>query len=126
MARVAADVTRDGPVAWQRYFENEPAFFMVSEGQLVFPNGASAEAAIPMLVKSIARIELSWGPVVRIDALTGSLAVVATQWHEVRIDAAGQRTEEGGFFTGTVEYTSGRWQFRNAHWSVAAPARAVP
>jgi hypothetical protein len=34
--------------------------------------------------------------------------------------------EESGFFTGTAEYRSGRWQFRNAHWSVAAPPPDVP
>jgi hypothetical protein len=36
------------------------------------------------------------------------------------VDPAGKRTEESGYFTGVVEYRGGRWEIRDAHWSVAA------
>jgi hypothetical protein len=29
---------------------------------------------------------------------------------------------ENGFFTGLAELRNGRWQFRDAHWSIVAPA----
>jgi hypothetical protein len=122
MAKVAHDVTQEGPVAWGTVFSDGPSFFMAVDGQLVFPTGAAARAALPEVARSIPHIELVFGQDLRIDVLTASLAVVATSWHEVRVDAAGHRADEKGFFTGTAEYREGRWQLRNAHWSDPRPA----
>jgi hypothetical protein len=122
---VAHDITQEGPVAWNRYFIDGPAFFMASEGRLVFPNRASATAAIQDLTRTVKQIELQWGDDLRVDPLTAELAVVATSYHEVRVVTTGGRVDENGFFTGTAEYRDGRWQFRNAHWSVAGPPPAV-
>ncbi|MGB7623480.1 MAG: hypothetical protein WBN92_14110, partial [Terriglobia bacterium] len=69
---------------------------------------------------------LNWGEDLRVDPLTPDLAVVAASYHEVLVNTAGRRVEETGFFTGTAEYRDGRWQLRNAHWSVAAPPPPVP
>jgi hypothetical protein len=123
---VAHDVTEEGPSAWRKHFADSPSFFMAVDGHLVYPNGAAAMAAIPDLARTIKHIELRWGDDLRVDPLTADFAVVATSWHEVIVDAAGKRVEETGFFTGTAEYRDGRWQFRNAHWSVAVPPPAVP
>jgi hypothetical protein len=98
---------------------------MASEGQLVFPNRAAATAAIQNLEETVKQIELKWGDDLRIDPLTKNLAVVATSYHEVRVSTDGLRIEENGFFTGIAEYRGGRWQFRNAHWSVIAPPVAA-
>jgi hypothetical protein len=117
---VAHDVTTEGPSAWRKHFADSPAFFMAVDGHLVYPNGAAAMAAIPDLARSIKHIELRWGDDLRIDPLTADLAVIASSWHEVIEDAAGKQMEETGYFTGTVEYRDGRWQFRNVHWSLAA------
>jgi hypothetical protein len=122
---VAHDVTQEGPAAWRKHFADEPAFFMASGGQLVFANGATARAAIPELSRTIKKIELTWGDDLRVDALAPNLALIATAWHETRVNADGQRVEDHGYFTGIVEYRSGRWQFRNAHWSVAVPPSPV-
>jgi hypothetical protein len=121
MAGVAHDVTQEGPAAWGTAFSDAPSFFMAVDGQLVFPTGAAARAALPELARSIPHIELAWGQDLRVDVLTASLAVVATSWREVRVDAAGHRVDEKGFFTGTVEYRDGRWHLRNAHWSDPRP-----
>ena len=51
------------------------------------------------------------------------LAVVAVSYKEVRVNIIGLRVEDAGFFTGIAEYRNGRWQLRDAHWSVAAPPR---
>lgn len=123
---VAHDVTEEGPAAWRKHFADSPLFFMAVDGKLVFPSGAAAMAAIPDLARTIKHIELRWGDDLRVDPLTADLAVVAATWHEVIVDPTGKRMDESGYFTGTAEYRDGRWQFRNAHWSVAAPPAPVP
>jgi hypothetical protein len=121
MQTVAHDVTQQGPTAWRKFFSHGPKFFMASDGHLVFPNYPAADKAIGGLAATIKHIDLTWGNEVRVDPLTPSLAIVATPWHEVRVTTSG-RLEDSGFFTGTVEFLQGRWQFRDVHWSVAGPA----
>jgi len=123
---VSADVTRDGPAAWRVHFADSPAFLMASEGALVFPNSAAATRGIQDLTRTIKRIELRWGDPLRVDPLADGLAALAMPYDEIRVDAEGRRVEERGFFTGLAEYRSGRWRFRNAHWSVMGPSNAVP
>ena len=122
MRVVAHDVTQDGPIAWRKYFADTPVFFMVVDGHLVFPNSAAATAGIQGAAGMFKHVELRWGDDLRVDPLAENLAVVAASYHEVRVDTAGKRVDEDGFFTGTVEKRDGRWQFRNAHWSTATPA----
>jgi hypothetical protein len=124
MATVAHDVTQEGPLAWSKHFEGSPAFFMAVNGQMAFPSGAAAKAGIQNVALTLKHIDLKWGDDLRVDPLTPELAVVATSWHEIKTDAAGHTTEDGGFFTGLVEYRDGGWQFRDAHWSspVTPPA----
>lgn len=121
-AAVSRDVTQQGPAAWEKHFADSPAFFMASEGKLVFPNRQAARQAIGELTHTIQRIELTWGDDLRVDPLTPEFAVVASSWHEVQSDKEGHQTTENGFFTGLAERHNGQWQFRNAHWSVIAPA----
>jgi hypothetical protein len=125
MRVVAHDVTQDGPIAWRKHFADSPAFFMAVDGHLVFPDSAAATAGIQGAAGKFKHVELRWGDDLRVDPLTENLAVVAASYHEVRVDAAGKRVDEDGFFTGTVEKRDGRWQFRNAHWSAAAAAPAT-
>ena|SRR5258708_6291864 len=125
MRTVAHDITREGPTAWRKHFADSPSFFMASEGRLVFPNSASATAAIQDLTRTIKQIELRWGGDLRVDPLTPDLAVVAASYHEIQVSPEGRRVEESGFFSGIAEHRDGRWQFRNAHWSVAAPPPPV-
>jgi hypothetical protein len=121
MQGVAQDITRDGPTAWRREFADTPAFFMADEGRLVFADSAAATVGIQKLPNFIKQIELRWGDDLRVDPLTRDFAVVGTTYHETRMDPAGVRTEESGYFTGVVEFRRGRWVFRDAHWSVVAP-----
>lgn len=117
MVQVAHDVTQEGPLAWIKYFENSPAFFMAVNGQLAFPDSNSAKVGTQEFARTINRIELTWGQDLRVDTLTADLAVVAVSWREIQIDTAGHRVEESGMFTGLVEFRDGRWQFRDVHWS---------
>jgi len=121
-AAVSRDITQQGPAAWEKHFAASPAFFMASEGKLVFPNRQAATQAIEELKRTVQHIELSWGDDLRVDLLTPDFAVVASSWHEIQIDKEGHQTTDAGFFTGLAEHRQGQWQFRNAHWSVTAPA----
>ena len=123
---VAHDVTEEGPIAWRKHFADIPSFFMAVDGKLAFPSGAAAMAALPDVARAYKSIELRWGDDMRIDPLTADLAVVATSWHEILVDAAGKRMDESGYFTGTAEFRGGHWQFRNVHWSVAHPPAPTP
>src|SRR5215469_3741289 len=61
MAAVARDVTAEGPHAWRKYLSHEHAFFMASNGELVFETGEAAQKGIGVLEQSIERISLQWG-----------------------------------------------------------------
>ena len=124
-ATIAHDVTQQGPSAWRRHLADSPAFFMASEGRLVFPDSATAKAAVQYLERTIKHIELTWGNDLRVDPLTPDLAIIGSSYHEIRVDNAGHTVDESGFFTATAENKNGRWQLRNAHWSVIAPPPAV-
>jgi hypothetical protein len=98
---------------------------MADEGRMAFPNSTVATAGIQDFARTIKQMELRWSDDLRVDPLTPNFAVIAATYKEVRLDTAGHRIEETGFFTGTAEHRDGRWQFRNAHWSVLAPPPAV-
>ena len=117
MHTVAHDVTQEGPLAWLRFFDTGPGFFMAVNGQLVFPNAAAAREGTQNFARTINRIDLTWGNDLRVDPLTAELSVVAASWREVQIDKAGHRIEQAGYFTGLAEYRDGHWRFRDAHWS---------
>jgi len=117
MQTVSLSVTRDGPLAWTKYFDASPAFFMAVNGQMAFPNVAAAQDGTRKFAQTIRQIELKWGDDLRVDPLTSKFAVVAVSWRETQVDTAGHSVIETGYFTGLVEYREGHWQLRNAHWS---------
>jgi hypothetical protein len=125
-ATVADDVTRRGPAAWRDHFADTPAFFMASEGRLVFKDSDAATRGIQELTGSIAQLELRWGEPMLVDPLTSTLAMLGAPYFELQVDAAGHRVEETGYFTGLAELGPAGWKFRNAHWSVAGPTPAAP
>ncbi len=45
-AAIARDLSQAGPSAWLHYFEDTPAFFMVSDGQMLFPTRDSADSLV--------------------------------------------------------------------------------
>jgi hypothetical protein len=117
MRTVADSVTRDGPTAWIKYFDTSPAFFMVVNGQMAFPNIAVAQEGTAKFAQNVRHIELKWADDLRVDPLTNEFAVVAVSWSEIQLDTTGHSVTETGYFTGLVEYRKGQWQFRDAHWS---------
>jgi hypothetical protein len=114
---IAEAVSHEGPAAWLRYFENTPTFFMVSDGQLVFPNIDTARHFINnVLVKKMPEIELRWSGV-QIDALTNEFANIAAFYHEDIPDSSGKKIPHDGYFTAIAHHTSQGWKLHNAHWS---------
>jgi hypothetical protein len=122
---VARDVASNGPGAWERAFADSPSFFMAVNGRLVFRDRAAATAAIGNLAGTIRSVDLTWGPDLRVDALTPTLAVVASSYREVRTGTDGSRVDESGFFTALAEHDREGWRFRDAHWSVPTPPPAL-
>ena len=114
---VSHSVTQEGPLAWIKYFDESPAFFMAVNGQMAFPNSSAAREGTRKFAQTIRQIELKWGDDLRIDPLTNEYAVVGASWREVQVDTAGHTVTEAGYFTAVAEYRDGHWQFRNAHWS---------
>jgi FlaG/FlaF family flagellin (archaellin) len=115
---IATGVTHDGPIAWLKYFDHSPAFFMASDGQLVFPDQQAADKFITgTLVKSISKINLSWTNL-RVDALTPEMGLIAAGFHEDITDSKGNTTSYNGYFTGIAQQTNKGWQLRDAHWSI--------
>jgi hypothetical protein len=125
MAAVARDVTAQGPRAWRKYLSHEHAFFMASNGALVFESGEAAQQGIGALEQSIERISLQWGQSLHVDPVTDSLAQVGVPFHETLVEKTGKQISVDGYFTGLAEHTDAGWQFRSAHWSVP-PGTTVP
>ena len=114
---IANDVSTEGPIAWVKYFEDVPDFFMASDGKLQFPTGDSAQKFIKnTLVKNISNIRLKWSSI-RIEPYTLKLANLACDFHEDITDFNGKTISEDGYFTGIAEETLQGWKLRNAHWS---------
>jgi hypothetical protein len=114
---IAKNISREGPVAWLKYFENTPDFFMASDGQLVFPNIDTAKNFINnILIRVMPKIELRWTDI-RVDPLTTSLAGISAVYHEDITDPAGKTTAHDGYFTGIACQTPQGWKLHNAHWS---------
>jgi hypothetical protein len=117
-ANIASDISAKGPVAWLNYFEEEPGFFMASDGQLAFPDHPTAKSFIEnTLVKTIRQIKLRWTDL-RVDPLTSRLASIGAGFHEDVTDSAGRTLAFDGYFTGIAEERGNGWQLRNAHWSI--------
>ena len=119
---VARDVTAEGPAAWRKHFSQSPAFFMAADGNLQFPDSASATVGIEALTKTIKHIDLTWSDDLRVDALGPNMALIASPYHEIIVTSSGARVDSTGFFTGVAEFRDGHWRFRNAHWSSTRPA----
>jgi hypothetical protein len=122
-ANIAGDISGRGPVAWLKYFENSPDFFMASDGQLALQGYKSAKTFIlKTLIKTIPGIKLNWKHI-RIDPLTNDWASIGADFHEDLTDATGKTLSYDGYFTGLAHYDGHNWKLRNLHWSIKAPVK---
>jgi hypothetical protein len=115
---IAKAVSYEGPVAWIRYFENSPDFFMASQGQLAFTNNDSLAIFLKNTYsKTVSKIDLRWNHV-RIDPFTTRLAGIAAIFHEDITDFTGRKSPTDGYFTAIAHQTPQGWELQNAHWSI--------
>ncbi|MDH5195931.1 MAG: hypothetical protein OEY20_01620 [Gemmatimonadota bacterium] len=117
---IARHLSEDGPVAWLRYFETSPAFFMASDGQVVFRSSDSATVLVEGLARTVAALNLEWVEL-RVEPLAPGLAVVGASYRESITDTAGVIMEFGGFMTAVARHTPDGWRLRNLHWSSPIP-----
>ena len=108
MQTVSRSVTQDGPLAWIKFFDASPAFFMAVNGKMEFPSAVAAEDGTRKFAQTISKIELQWANDLRVDPLTNEFAIVAVSWREIQVDTAGHSVTETGYFTGLVEHREGR------------------
>jgi hypothetical protein len=121
-AEIARAVSRDGPLAWQRYFVSGPEFFMGVNGELQFADGAAAARGIAALPHFIRKITLTWGDDLRVDPLTPDLAVLVSSYTEVIVSPQGISHTDHGLFSALAERRGAGWQLRDVHWSSKPPA----
>jgi len=124
-ANIANDISTKGPKAWLEYFEDDPGFFMVSDGKLVFKDYASAKRIVLNTVaKKISKITLSWKNE-RIDPSTPAFASFGADFHEDIILSNGNKISSDGYFTATFHLTGNSWKLRNMNWGIKAPEEAA-
>lgn len=113
--QIPKDLSAEGPIAWLKYFEDNPNFFMASEGELIFSNTDSTKTFIKTIfIKKISKIKLQWNNI-HIDPLTTRFASIAAMWHEDMTDFDKNTISQGGYFTAIAEKTTQGWKLRNAH-----------
>jgi hypothetical protein len=113
---IRADLAKDGPAAWLRYFADGPAFFMAADGKLQFADVEAAKHFMPGFAAGVAHLELVWGEI-RIDVLTPEMAMMAAPYSESFTAKTGAKSAFHGYFTGLAVRTPGGWKLRDLHWS---------
>jgi hypothetical protein len=116
LAHIAADLSRDGPTAWLRYFDDNPNFLMAADGKLQFDGIAAARTFLNDFGKQITHVEITWTDV-RVDPLDPNLAAIAASYREALTDTQGHTMRPHGYFTGVAVRTVGGWKLRTLHWS---------
>jgi hypothetical protein len=115
-ANIASDLSREGPKAWLRYFDEDRRFLMAVDGKLQLDGIESARAFLAEFAKSIARIELTWADI-RVDSLSPGVATLAASYRETMTDTQGKVLRPNGYFTGVAVLTRSGWKLRSLHWS---------
>jgi hypothetical protein len=118
MSRISADITNGGPTKWLGYFEDDPAFYMTSDGAVKFPDIQSAitytRDSLPHIISKIA---LNWKKV-RVDPLTTEFASIGADFNEDLTLPDGQTLSFSGYFTAVAHFNGGGWKLRNLSWDV--------
>ena len=120
-ASIAADLSRDGPTAWIRYFDDDPRFLMAADGKLQFDGIAAARSFLSDFGKRITHVELTWTDV-RVDPLAPGVATLAASYREALTDTQGHTMRPNGYFTGVAVRRADGWKLQSLHWSSPAAA----
>ncbi|MEM9381749.1 MAG: nuclear transport factor 2 family protein [Planctomycetota bacterium] len=110
------DLSERGPEAWPDYFLDDASFFMASEGKMLFPDLAAAQAGCAELDARVERMNLAFDAV-RIQWIDPTHAIVSAAYEETLVETAGAEKEMQGYMTALVATTSEGWRFQHVHWS---------
>lgn len=117
MMRIGADISKSGPTRWLNYFEDDPGFFMASDGAVKFGDFQSAKTYTrDSLPQIISRILLTWDHL-RIDPLNREYAYVGTDFDEDITLTNGQKVSDVGFFAAVAHFDGTTWKLRNLNWA---------
>src|SRR5271165_6866986 len=75
-ASIERDIGQRGPLTWLDYFDDNPGFFMASDGELQFADIASARRFMTDFAKGVARLDLKWGAI-RVENVAPGAATMA-------------------------------------------------
>jgi hypothetical protein len=118
MTRISADITKGGPTQWLPYFEDDPGFFMASDGAVKFGDYLSATTytrdTLPHL---ISRISLTWIHL-HVDPLNRKFASIGADFSEDITLSNGQAMSIAGFFTAIAHFNGTSWKLRNMSWAI--------
>ena len=118
MNRIPATLSRSGPGGWLVFFEDNPEFFMASDGDMVFPDHKTAEKIITgTLSKEFEKIDLRWNQL-RVDYVSDNFGTISAAFDETLFFFGGKKTTVEGYFTATGHRTIAGWKLLNAHWSI--------
>jgi hypothetical protein len=117
MTQISADITKGGPTKWLAWFEDDPGFFMASDGVVKFGDYRSAIAFTrDTLPHIISRISLTWNNL-RVDSLTPELAAVGADFKEEIAMSSGQAITDSGFFSAIAHFDGMGWKLRDLNWA---------
>jgi hypothetical protein len=120
-ANISMQLSSKGPAAWMNYFENDPGFFMASNGMLAFKDYATAKTfTLDTVAKNFKKISLNWKNL-KVDPLTATYASFGADFHEDIVPANGKALTADGYFTGTAHFDGARWRLRNMNWAMKTP-----
>ena len=117
MMRISADISKSGPTQWLNYFDDNPGFFMATDGAVKFGDFQSATTYTRDTVPQfMSRISLTWDHL-RIDSLTPEFASIGADYSEGVTLTNGQTMSYTGFFTAVAHYDGIKWKLRDLNWA---------
>jgi hypothetical protein len=117
MTQISVDITKGGPTQWLPYFEDDPGFFMASDGAIKFGDYRSATMYIrDTLPQIMSRISLTWRNL-HVDPLTPEFAAISADFSEDIRLSGGQAISDSGFFTAIAHFDGTTWKLRNLNWA---------
>ncbi|HXB32605.1 MAG TPA: hypothetical protein VNV35_04255 [Puia sp.] len=117
MMRISADISKGGPTQWLNYFDDNPGFFMATDGAVKFGDFQSATTYTRDTVPQfMSRISLTWDHL-RIDSLTPEFASIGADFSEGVTLTNGQTMSYTGFFTAVAHYDGTKWKLRDLNWA---------
>jgi hypothetical protein len=117
MTRISADITKGGPTQWLTYFEDDPGFFMSSDGAVKFSDFRSASTYTRDTLPGImSRISLTWTHL-HVDPLDQEYASIGANFNEEITLTNGQGMSFEGFFSAIAHFNGTVWKLRNLNWA---------